>query len=97
MDVVNGLAKVVLAERPQVEVDPVSEIEVGATALHYQIDQVYIQQVLFNHHVGNHLGHEILQIIPVSSSSRLNYWVYSLALKKAIDMLWGFMLLIELG
>lgn len=41
------------------------KVEISETALHDEVDQLPVRQVLLDDHVGDHLRYEILEIIPI--------------------------------
>lgn len=41
------------------------KVEISEAALHDEVDQLPVRQVLLNHHVGDHLRYEILQVISI--------------------------------
>jgi hypothetical protein len=75
--------EVVLAEGVEVEEDPVGEVEVGDAGLDDEVVEFLIGQVLLNHHVGDDLRDEVLEVVALPSP--LDHRIDPFGRQQAVD------------
>lgn len=92
-DVADPFPRVIFGQRVEVEVDPVREVKISGAALDDEGDQFLIGQVLFDHHEGNDLRDEVLQVVAVLRP--VDDWVDALGGEQGVDAGGGGGVLVE--